>query len=177
MTMTLPATTPAAAPSAALDQVLRIVIVLFGAIEGILHLSDLSVFSGDIARIPGTDPEGLMMLTATVLHPVLGFAAVAFALMKRLRLGIAALAVLALAQWVSDVPSIMREGFELTGSAFLNAEGILRTFVQPVIGVGAMAAAWFNRHLTAATLAVILPTLANAAGIAAFAIGVMMYGF
>ena len=46
-----------------------------------------------------------------------------------------------------------------------------------MIGCGAIAAAWFNRHLTAATLAVTLPTLVNAAGIAAFAISVMMYGF
>jgi hypothetical protein len=177
MTMPLPATTPANAPSAALDRVLRIVVFLFGMIEGILHLSDLSILSGDITRIPGADPEGLMFLAAIVLHPVLGFAAAACALTKKLRLGLAALALLALMPWVRDLPSLIREGFQMSGSAYLNADAIFRTAIQPVIGLGALSAAWLNRHLTAATLALTLPTLVKAAGIAAFAISVMLYGF
>jgi len=170
MTMALPASPPAPASSAALDQVLRIVIVLFGAIEGILHFSDLSILLGGR---PG-DP---VLLATAALHPILGFAAVGFALAKKLRLGIATLAVLALAQWASDAPPIISDGVTFSASAFLNADAIFRSFIQPVIGCGAIAAAWFNRHLTAATLAVTLPTLANVAGIAAFAIGVIMYGF
>lgn len=177
MTMTLPAATPAAAPSAALDQILRIVVFLFGAIEGLLHLSDLSILSGDIAKIPGTDPEGLMFLAAIVLHPILGFAAAGCALTKNLRYGIAALALLALMPWAKDLPSLIREGFQWSGSTYLNADAIFRTAIQPVIGLGALGAAWINRHLTAATLALTLPTLAKAAGIAAFAISVMLYGF
>ena len=56
MTMALPASPPAPAPSSALDQVLRIVILLFGAIEGILHVSDLSILSGDIRCVACLHP-------------------------------------------------------------------------------------------------------------------------
>jgi hypothetical protein len=37
--------------------------------------------------------------------------------------------------------------------------------------------AWLNRFLTAATIAAVLPTLIDAAGVAAFAISVSLYGF
>ena len=162
MTMVLPASSPAPARSSELDQVLRIVILLFGAIEGILHVRDL-IPSGNI--------------NASMLHPLLGFAAVAFALSKKLRLGIAALALLALVQWANEAPYLIRDGISWSGSTLLNAEAVFRTVIQPIIGCGAIAAAWFDRHLTAATLAVALPTLAQAAGITAFAISVMLYGF
>jgi hypothetical protein len=162
MTMVLPASPPAPARSSELDQILRVVILLFGAIEGILHVRDL---------IPSAD------ISVSALHPLIGFAAVAFALTKRLRLGIAALALLALVQWANEAPYVIRDGISWSGSTFLNAEVIFRTMIQPIIGCAAIAAAWFNRHLTVATLAVVLPTLVKAAGIAAFAISVMLYGF
>jgi hypothetical protein len=167
MTMTLPASPPA--KSAAIDSILRIVIVLFGAIEGITSISDLSLLFGDISKLPSP--------TSIALHPLLGFAAVAFALMGKLRSGIAALAVWWLTQWVGELPYLIRDGITMTASTFVNAHEILKSIIQPIIGAGAFAAAWFNRHLMAATIAVTLPTLFNAAGIAGFAISVMLYGF
>ena len=47
----------------------------------------------------------------------------------------------------------------------------------PAIALGAIAAAWFNRYLTLATIGVMLPTLVDIAGVVAFAIAVSIHGF
>lgn len=55
--------------------------------------------------------------------------------------------------------------------------GVFKIFIQPAIALGAIAAAWLNHYLAPATIGVMLPTLVDAAGIAAFAIGVSIHGF
>ena len=50
-----------------------------------------------------------------------------------------------------------------------------KIFIRPLIAA-AVAAAWFNRHLAAATVA-LMPTPIDAAGLAAFATGAFLYGF
>jgi hypothetical protein len=177
MTMTQPASTPAPAKAASFDQILRVVIALVGVIEGLSGLTDLPVLFGDITKIPGTSPGGLAILASSVLHPILGFAALAFALTRRLRHGIVALGAFALAKWFSDALSMTANDLQLNGDAFVNSMMLFQIVIQPVVAAGAIAAAWFNRHLVAATIAVMLPTLVNAAGIAAFAIGVSLHGF
>jgi hypothetical protein len=54
---------------------------------------------------------------------------------------------------------------------------VFKIFVQPLIAAIAIAAAWRNRQLAAATLAVMLPTLVDATGFIAFAISVSLHGF
>jgi hypothetical protein len=168
MTTTLPAAPPASA-DASMMAVLRVLVALVGLAETFSGLADVPVLFGDTSKIDG--------LTMTVLHPLAGLVAFACAVANRLRYGIAAIGILALSQWTSDLPSTIRDGFTLSRDAFANGYAIIATFGLPVIGAGALAAAWSNRHLTAATIAIMLPTLVTAAGIAAFAIGVFLYGF
>lgn len=154
-----------------------VIIGLIGAIEVFSGLSHYSTLFGDISKIPGFSPGGLTILASIVLHPILGLAAVAFALIRRLRLSIIALGLFALTQWASDMPSVIWHGFDLSGDAFVNAHAVFKIFLQPGIGLLAIAAAWRDRHLTLATVGVMLPTLVDTAGVVAFAIGVMLYGF
>lgn len=177
MSMPLSASTPSPAEPASLGPVLRVIIALVGAIEGVNGLTDVSILFGDISKIPGTTPGGLTIIASIILHPILGFAALAFALTRRLRSGIAALALFALSGWCSDMPSVVNHGFDLSGDAFVNANGVFKIFIQPVVAIAAIAAAWFNRHLVPATIGVMLPTLVDAAGLAAFAISVSIHGF
>jgi hypothetical protein len=155
MTMTLPAAAPAARSSG--DGMLRFVVALVGLIEGFGGLIDVSILFGDIAKIPGYSPGGLIMIAAIVLHPILGLAAFGFGLARRLRYAILALGLLVLSQWASEM--------------------LFKIFVQPLIAAIAIAAAWRNRQLAAATLAVMLPTLVDATGFIAFAISVSLHGF
>jgi hypothetical protein len=110
------------------------------------------------------------------LHPILGISAVGCALAGRLRLGITALALLALSLWARHI-----DMFSPTGDAFLITEAILKVYVQPVLAVTAIAAAWFNRHLAAATaaatVAVMLPTIVDWTGVVALIISISIHGF
>jgi len=172
MTMTLP--TPATEPAghACGERTLRVIVALVGLIEGLRGLTDVPILFGDITKI------GAITVTVMVLHPILGFAALGLALARRLRHAIGALAVFILAEWASDNSTVFRDGLQLGGGdAFVASLMTFKTFVQPLIGAGAIAAAWRNRHLAAATIALMLPTLVDAAGIAAFAIAVSLYGF
>ena len=173
MTMTLPASPPAPANAASLDQILRVIVALVGVIEGMGGLIDLPTLFGDLSNI------GLITLASIALHPLLGFAALIFALTRRLRTAIVALALLVLAKWASDMTSAVDHGLELSAGddAFVIALMVSKIFVQPALSLAAVAAAWFNRYLTAATIAVMLPTIVDAAAIAAFAIAVSLHGF
>jgi hypothetical protein len=170
MTMIMPAA-PAASTDTSMMPALRVIVALVGLAETFSGLPDVPVLFGDTSTI-----DGLRMMVIA-LHPAAGIVAFACVLAGRLRYGITAIGILALSQWMSDLPSTIRDGFILSRDIFANAHAIIATFGLPVIGAGAIAAAWWNRHLTAATIAVMLPTIIAAAGIAAFAIGVFLYGF
>jgi hypothetical protein len=177
MTMTLPA--PAAEPAARSsgDGILRVVVALVGLVEGFSGLTDLSILFGDIAKIPGFASGGSIIIITIVLHPILGLAALGFGLARRLRYAIAALALLALSQWASVMPSVIQHGLEFDGSAIVVALMVFQVFIQPVIGTTVIAAVWHKRHLAAATVAVMLPTLVDVTGFIAFAISVGLHGF
>ena len=177
MTMTLPASTPAPAAPASYDQILRVVVALVGLIEGFSSLTDLPILFGDISKIPGTTPGGLTMLASIVLHPILGFAALTFALTRRLRYGIVALASFAFVKWCSDAMSMTAADLALNGDAFVDSLMIFKIAIQPVIALAAIAMAWAGRYLVPATIAVMLPTLVDATAIVAFAISVGIHGF
>jgi hypothetical protein len=178
MTMTLPAPAVEPARPASCDRALRVIVALVAVIEGMRGLTDVPILFGDIAKIPGFTPLGLITIAMIVLHPILGFAAFGFALAHRLRLAIVALAVFIFAEWASEMSTVFRDGFQIVGGdVFVTSLAAFKTFAPPLIAIGAITAVWRNRHLTAATIAVMLPTLVDAAAIAAFAIAVSMYGF
>lgn len=177
MSITLPASSPAPANAVSLNPALLVIVALIGAIEALNGLIDCSILFGDMSGVPGYSPGGLTIIASIALHPILAATALAFALMRRLRFGIAALALLTLTQWASDMPSVIRHGVSLDGDAFVVTTMVLKIFIQPALACLAIAAAWFNRYLAAATAAVMLPTIVDAAGFAAFAIGVAIHGF
>lgn len=152
---------------------------LVGLLEGLRGLIDVPTLFGDIAKNPGLTIDGFTIITSIVLHPILGLAAFGFALTRRLRTAIAALGTAIFAGWASDMPSVFRHGLEvsLDDSTFVVALMAFKIFVAPLAAAGAISASWSNRHLAAATVAVALPTLVHAAGVAAFAIAVSLYGF
>ena len=177
MTTTLPTSMPAPAAPVSHDQTLRVIVALVGLIEGLSSLIDLSILFGDISMSPGMTPGGLTMLASIALHPILGFAALTFALTRRLRYGIVALGSFALLKWCSDAMSMTASDLALNGDAFVDSLMIFKIVVQPVIALAAIAVAWSDRYLVPATIAVMLPTLLDATAIVAFAISVSIHGF
>jgi hypothetical protein len=167
-------TLPASAPDGAspFDRILCVVIALAGAFEIANGLTDLSILFGNEVRFPGATPTGLTILASVALHPLLGVVAIVFALTRRLPAGIVALALLMLAKWAAEVPSIVHHGLGLAGDPLVVLHRLFRTVLQPLIALAAIAAARPGGNLVAATIAVIVPGLLDIAGIAAFAISI-----
>jgi hypothetical protein len=177
MTMTLPASTPAPARRIPHETILRVAIALLGLIEAFIGLVDLVVV-GDVADTPDLSLGGLGTLAPMVLHLLLGLAALGFAVTRHQRLGVAALAVWALARWGHDISLLTRDGFGISSAYDMTSNGLalFKIFGQPLLSAAALAAAWRNRHLTAATAAIALMTVIDVGGIVLFAIAVALYG-
>jgi hypothetical protein len=174
--MTLPASTPAPAGSLWRARIFCGVAALIALIEAFSAVVDLVVV-GNITRTPDLSPRGLIMLAQMVVHLLLGLAALGFAVTGRLRFAVAALAVWALTRWARD---LLIHGFFVVSPAADAANfgiALFTTFGQPLLCAAALAAAWRNRTLGTATLAVAALTVFDLASITIFAIGVSLYGY
>ena len=172
MTMTADAT---ASPS--LPRWLRIALLIVALIETLSALSDLPAIFYDYGH---TAPMLIFAQALTkaklALAPLFAGAALWFMIKAKPRNAIVALAALALLRWIAELPSIALHGLELSAS-FSGLFMFAVWFVYPALGIAALWLALRNRRLVLAGLLVMLPTLAALLSVAAFAIGVMRYGF
>ena len=169
MTITLHFNAPVRAPSP--HRVLRALIALVGLLEGYIGLSALlSVLADNGLNLAGATALELTFLASLALHLLLACAVIACALTDRLPAAVVALALLMLARWGSELPSIVHHGLGIAGDPLVVLQRLFRVLLQPVIALAAIAAARPNGNVVAAAVAVILPGLLEIAGIAAFVI-------
>ena len=156
---------------------LRIWLVVIAAIETAGALSDLpAVFYEYDHTTPLLIFAQALASAKLVLAVVIAGAALAFAIVGRVRHAIIALAVLLLIAWLSDLPSVFIHGLELSGDIMGLQLFVLR-FIYPVVAVATLVLAIRNVHLVLAGVLVSVPTVIAVAGIIAFAISVSIYGF
>ena len=118
-----------------------------------------------------------LMSVKLALTPVIAGTALIYAASGNFRRAILALAALVLTTWLlDDLPSIAIHGFELSPD-IAGAEVFARRLVYPAVAIAGAALALKDRQLALAGLLVSVPTIVNWAGVAAFAIAVMIYGF
>jgi hypothetical protein len=115
--------------------------------------------------------------TKLALAPVIAGAALIYAALGNVRRAILALATLEISTWLlEDVWSIPIHGLELSA----DYGGMLALFYHFVFPAAALAgAAWLSRTggFRWPALLVGVPTIVNWAGVVAFTVAVMMYGF
>jgi hypothetical protein len=111
------------------------------------------------------------------LAPVIAGAALIFSALGNIRRAILALAALALLTWaLDDVWSIPMNGLEVS----LDYGGMvvfLHHFVFPAVALAGAALALKDRQPALAGLLVSVPTIVNLAGVVAFTVAIMIYGF
>jgi hypothetical protein len=149
-------------------------LLVFATIETLRSLSGLPVLFDDAPDIPGTTPGGLLITASIILSPLLAAVAFIFALRSEIDRAIMALASVTLLRWASYLPSVVIHWPE---TDLMDFEGILRLVVLPVLAVVAITLARRKERLGLATALVILPTIVDILGVAAFAISVSIYGF
>ena len=156
---------------------IRIALIIIAAIESIGALRDLPAIFYDFNP---TTPIGKFAQALSsvdqVLAVLLSLAALYFALARRLRLAIAAIAIRILVTWLCDLPSIAIHGIEWS-LTFGGMEVAVYQIGAPLIALAALYLARRNERLGLATLLVALPTIFFWLGVLAFGISVMIHGF
>ena len=154
---------------------LYLLLILIAAIEAFDELSHVPALFGDMSEIPGPGVGGAIIKAYIAVHPLLALAALALATIGRLRYAVMALGALVLMNWLNDMPSVVRHGFDFNGlSAF---ETPMQIIAFPLMGVCAIALAARSRRLGLATLLVSVPTLYGVMAVVAFGISVFLHGF
>jgi len=154
----------------------RLLLLVTAAIETMSGLSNSTILFADIPDIPGPGLGGLLIKISLALHPLFAAAALIFISTGWVYHAVVALALVLVIEWMNILPSVRLDDLALSdpGSLFT----VIYVLALPVLAIAATL--MISRHPdTAGAPAVLLaiPTLASIAGVAAFAIGVMIYGF
>jgi hypothetical protein len=167
---------PAAPPAATRLIGLRVVLILAALFEAFDGYSTFAVTIGDPAHRGAQGLAGMLTTAQIASHPFLAAATLVFALIGRVRDAIIAMGAILAMNWLSEMPSVVLHGFELSDPA--NALLVLSHIVAyPLMAACAIALARRGDRLGVATTLVALPTLFAWAGITAFAIAVSIHGF
>jgi hypothetical protein len=154
---------------------LYLLLILVAAIEAFDGLSHVPILFGDMSEIPGTGVGGAIIKAYVASHPLLALAALAFAMIGKLRYAIMALGALVLMNWLNDMPSVAQHGFDFDGvSAFQTP---IQIVAFPLMGACAVALAARKRRLGLAAALVSIPTLFGVLAVIAFGISVALHGF
>jgi hypothetical protein len=165
--------TPATQPSTWL----RVLLIVLAAIEGLEGLFKFLLF---IARDPEIFGKGWgSYAVGTELALTLPFALLALFFLAKgnVRGGLCFVAGIALLRWISLLPSVVNHPASFPGSGFPALLQVAQIMIFPLLMLMVIALAWKNERLTLAGILVGLPAVTEWLGVAAFAIGVMIYGF
>jgi hypothetical protein len=156
---------------------IRVWLIVIAAIEAIGALRDIPAIFYDFNP---TTPLGKFAQALSsvdqVLAVLLALAALYFAIVSRLRLAIAAIAIRILVTWLCDLPSIGIHGIEWS-LTFGGIEVAGYQIGAPLIALAALYLARRNERLGLATILVALPTIFFWLGVIAFFISFMIHGF
>jgi hypothetical protein len=166
--MALPAPDAAPAPRQLWLRVVLTIMALWEAYDG---LSNVSMLFGDMSEIPGPGFGGFLIKAHMAAQPVLGLAALLFAVSGRVRYAIIALAANVIMNWLNYMPSVVLHGLDFDIST------LVTMIAFPLMAACAIAYAARNQRLGIATALVSIPTLFNLFFVIAFAISVAIYGF
>ena len=164
---------PATQPSTWL-RVLLIVIAAIEALEGAFKVPLL------IEQDPAIFGKGWgSYAVGTELALTLPFALLALFFLGKgdFRRGVSFVAGIALLRWISLLPSVVNHPASFPGSGFPALLQVAQIMIFPLVMLLVIALAWKNERLTLAGMLATVPTFANWLSIAAFAVGVMIYGF
>jgi hypothetical protein len=159
----------AASPARTGPRWLRFLLIAIAAIDTLTTLPSLPAIFLDLGP-----QEPLIVFIQTlnrvqiVLAPILAAAAFWFAIRHRLGHAIIALATAMLVAWVTELPSMLMHGLEIT----TDLQGLLlvtRQLVYPVIAIAAIVMAVKRIHLPVAGILVSVPTVLGIVGMIALA--------
>lgn len=156
---------------------LRVAVIILAIVETLGTLSSLTVF-GNLSEYRDGGFAQWLLIVGIGIYPILAIAALIFAIKGNLGRAIMAMAAIVIVTWFADhLPSIFIHGLEFLSGGISGLYLFGQMVVFPLLAVISFVLARRNERLWLALLFASLSTLANIAGVIAFAIGVGIYGF
>ena len=155
---------------------LRAALFAFAIYELLDSLTSVALLFSDDAGDFFSSVGGRIIQATIALRPLAALAVLVLAAMGRTRQAIMAMAVIVLLAWLSAMPSVVAHKPEFD-NLLTGLQTVFQVVARPLLAVMAIAMAKRNERLALATAMVCLPTLVSIIEIAAFAIGVAIYGF
>lgn len=155
----------------------RPALIAAALVELLGAINDLPILFGDTSEIPGPGIGGAIIAAKIALKPFAAIAALFFAATGRIRHALIAMAIIILLTWLSYLPSVAIHGLDFEGSAAVVLHMLFQIMLAPFLAAQVGALALIDRRIAFATALAVLPTLISILGVAAFAIGVAIYGF
>jgi hypothetical protein len=155
----------------------RPVLIAAALIELLGAINDFPILFGDTSEIPGPGIGGAIIGAKIALKPFAAIAALYCAATGRIRHALVAMAIIILLTWLSFLPSVAIHGLDFEGSAWAVLNMVFQILLAPFLAAQVGALALVNRRIEFATALAVLPTLIGILGVAAFGIGVAIYGF
>jgi hypothetical protein len=154
-----------------------LVLCVAAALEALSAINDVPILFADDPEVPGPGLAGALITAKIALTPLLAFCALVFAASNRLRAALLSMAAIIALTWLSYLPSVAIHGLELQGSAAVVLYTLFQIVVIPLVLATIVILALRGDRPRLATALAVLPALVSVLGVAAFAIGVAMYGF
>src|SRR5215470_15096177 len=127
---------------------LRLLLIVAALAELVDSASSLPALFMDHSQIPGPGIAGALMLTTIALKPPLAIAAIAGALIKRMRFAVCALAAIGICTWLYFLPSMKLSDLDGVGSSWTGLQVLADTELVLPIAIGAIVlalrTAWLN---------------------------------
>jgi hypothetical protein len=156
---------------------LRVLLIVIAAVEGLEGLFKLPLVIERDPVIFGKGWGSYAVGAELVLTLPFALVALFFLIRGDFRRGIGFIAGIALLRWISLLPSVVNHPASFPGSGVPGLVQVLQTMVFPLLMLMVIALACKNERLTLAGILASLPAVTNWLGIAAFAVGVAIYGF
>jgi hypothetical protein len=155
----------------------RSVVIAAAIVELLSGVFDIAVLVEHGLEVSRAGLAGLLVTAEIALRPTLATAAVAFALTGRLTAGIAALAGIVLATWLSYLPSVAHEFAEFPGTGLAGLTIFAQAAAYPLLALAAVVLSLHGAWPGLAAILVAVPTLLSVLAVVAFGIGVGIFGF
>jgi hypothetical protein len=139
-------------------------------------LSQLPALFAENPEIQDPGPGGWIAYATIAVQPLAAAAALVWSIQGRMRSALSALAAVSLISWLSYLPSLALHGLDLQGG-LADLFVLFYVFLAPLLAFAVLGLAWRSRRLELATVLAAVPTLVGVLAVAAFALGVAVYGF
>lgn len=153
---------------------LRVALIVAAAIETLAGVAEIVLGGLSATEEPGIGRS--VIITCTLLRPIMGAVALVAAGRDRIRRALIAMAGVILISWLGVLPLLAETGLEFEGGTAKRLLALFQIAVVPVIGLGVLMLALHRERPRLAAALAVLPTFVSVVVFVVFVAMVVWHG-